>query len=60
MAHMSYIHWVTNMDTGYLYPEKIIHGYLIIYNHTRGYQIPPYSYPMDNCPRLFTRTHCHL
>jgi hypothetical protein len=32
-----------------------------IHNRTRGYQIPPYPYPMDNYPQLFTytRTHCH-
>jgi hypothetical protein len=30
MAHMLDIHWVTGMDTGYPYPRKNIHEYLII------------------------------
>jgi hypothetical protein len=56
------IHWVTGMDTGYPYPRKKYPWIpYYIHNSTRGYQIPPYPYPMDNYPRLFThtRTHCH-
>jgi hypothetical protein len=32
-----------------------------IHNRIHGYQIPPYPYPMDNYPRLFTHTriYCH-
>jgi hypothetical protein len=50
------------MDTGYPYPRKKYPWIpYYIHNRTRGYQIPPYPYPMDNYPRLFThtRTHCH-
>jgi hypothetical protein len=56
------IHWVTDMDTGYPYPWKEYPRIpYYIHNRTRRYQIPPYSYPIDNYPRLFThtRTHCH-
>jgi hypothetical protein len=30
MTHMLDIYWVTGMDTGYLYTQKNIRGYLII------------------------------
>jgi hypothetical protein len=56
------IHWVTGMDTGYPYPQKKYPRIpYYIHNRTRGYQIPPYPYPIDNYLRLFihTRTHCH-
>jgi hypothetical protein len=56
------IHWITGMDTGYPYPRKKYPRIpYYIHNRTRGYQIPPYPYPMDNYPWLFThtRTHCH-
>ena len=56
------IHWVTDMDTGYPYPRKEYPRIpYYIHNRTRGYQIPPYPYPMDNYLRLFTHTctHCH-
>jgi hypothetical protein len=62
MTHMLDIRWVTGMDTGYPYPrKKYLRIPYYIHNRTRGYQIPPYPYPMDNFPRLFThiRTHCH-
>jgi hypothetical protein len=51
------IHWVTGMDR----EKKYLWIPYYIHNRTRGYQIPPYLYPMDNYPRLFThtRTHCH-
>jgi hypothetical protein len=52
---MSDIHWVTGMDTGYLYTRKKYPRIpYYIHSRTRGYQIPPYPYPMDNYPRLFT------
>jgi hypothetical protein len=51
------IHWITGMDTGYPYPRKKYPRILYyIHNRTRGYQILPYSYLMNNYPRLFTRT----
>jgi hypothetical protein len=55
------IHWVTGMDTGYPYSrKKYLRIPYYIHNRIRRYQIPPYSYPMNNYPRLFThtRTHC--
>jgi hypothetical protein len=30
MTHILDIHWVTGMDTGYPYPRKNIHRYIII------------------------------
>jgi hypothetical protein len=47
MAHMLDIHWVTGMDTGYPYLRKNYPRIpYYIHNGTRGYQIPPYLYPM--------------
>jgi hypothetical protein len=52
---MSNIHRETGIDTGYPYPRKNYSWIsYYIHNHTRGYQIPSYSYLMDNYLRLFT------
>jgi hypothetical protein len=46
-THISYVHRVTDIDTIYPYPRNIYPWIpYSIHIHTRGYENPPYLYPM--------------